>query len=242
MPHHEVYSEVIHPDRREIEIKRRTGEPQSGALRIACADCNNGWMSRLQSATKPILLPLIAGEKIVLPRNDMTTLAAWIAMFTMVAEFMDKSGVRIGIPYSDRQWLKAHKTPPPKNWKIWIALYAPEDEPIKWQGLWVHNTIPIRGEEDIPKTSDLGIDFPNTQCTTFVIGKLYVHVFSSMITRIIRKQDMRGEGKMVIPRLWPIRSSPLAWPPVRSITGKEADGVASAVIKRARATPPARPF
>ena len=139
-------------------------------------------------------------------------------MFTMVAEFLDQTGTRIEVLPADRIWLKENQTVP-KNWKIWLANY----ERGSWKGLWIHSTVPIQGEEHIPETNQLGIDLPNTQSTTFLVGKLYVHVISSAISRIIRKQDIVGQGRLLFPRLWPIRRSPLAWPPFRPITDEEAD-------------------
>lgn len=78
-------------------MRTRSGEPQSGRLRVVCASCNNGWMSDLQQEAKPHLLPLIKGETYLLHRNAQKTLAAWIAMFAMVAEHVDKTGTRIPI-------------------------------------------------------------------------------------------------------------------------------------------------
>jgi hypothetical protein len=52
---HEVYSEVIFSKHSAVTITKRSGEPQSGRLRIVCEDCNTGWMSDLQKAAKHIL-------------------------------------------------------------------------------------------------------------------------------------------------------------------------------------------
>jgi len=234
MLNYESYSEMIYPTHSEIKITKKAGDPQSGRIRCVCAPCNNGWMSVRQSETKPILIPLLRGESFSLHRRAQTTLAAWIAMFTMVAEFLDQTGTRIEVLPADRIWLKENQTVP-KNWKIWLANY----ERGSWKGLWIHSTVPIQGEEHIPETNQLGIDLPNTQSTTFLVGKLYVHVISSAISRIIRKQDIVGQGRLLFPRLWPIRRSPLAWPPFRPITDEEAESIASALIRRARKTPPA---
>src|SRR5256884_280586 len=83
-----------YPTHSEIKITKKAGDPQSGRIRCVCAPCNNGWMSVRQSETKPILIPLLRGESFSLHRRAQTTLAAWIAMFTMVAEFLDQTGTR----------------------------------------------------------------------------------------------------------------------------------------------------
>jgi hypothetical protein len=233
---HETLSETIFPKHSMIDIKKRSGEPQSGQLRIVCQECNNGWMSVLQSEAKPILLPLIQGESLVLHRKAQSTLSAWNSMFVMVAEFMiDRSGTTIGVLEADRRWLKENGAAP-KNWKIWIGKYVRQ----KWKGYWVHNTVPILGEDDVPRRTDLGVDLPNTQSTTAVLGQLYVHALSSAVRSVVRKQSMVREDLGVLPLIWPIKRSPLSWPPPRSLTDQEADSVATALSTRARGQPPAK--
>lgn len=234
MLNYDLRIEVIHPNHSDVEIKKQSGDPQSGRIRCVCKSCNNHWMSILQNETKPILIPLLKGEKCSLTKKAQATLAAWCAMFTMVAEFKDRTGTKIGVLQEDRGWLKKHHTVP-KNWKIWIADY----ERDKWQGYWWHSTLPILTEERLVKRTDMGFPLPNTQTTTFVVGKLYVHVLSSVVGQIVRKQDMVGGGKILFPRVWPIRKSPLSWPPPRAITDHEALSIATAFIDRARKTPPA---
>ena len=233
---HETLHETIFPEHSTIEIKKRSGEPQSGRLRIVCQTCNNGWMSVLQTEAKPILLSLIKGESRVLHRKALRTLAAWTAMFVMVAEFMiARSGTTIGVPKADRRWLKENGTAP-KNWKIWIGKYVRH----KWKGYWVHNTVPILGDDDVPQRSDVGADLPNTQSTTIVLDQLYVHAFSSAIRSVLRKQSLVREGLDVLPLIWPIKKTPLSWPPPRSLTDQEADDVATVLSMRARGQPPAK--
>ena len=51
---------------------------------IPCSTCNNGWMSDLERATKPILVPLINGEASSLTAGDQVTIALWLAKTAMV--------------------------------------------------------------------------------------------------------------------------------------------------------------
>jgi hypothetical protein len=46
-----------------------------------CGDCNNGWMSRLESGAKPILIPLMDDQQSVntLSANERAVLAKWTA-------------------------------------------------------------------------------------------------------------------------------------------------------------------
>lgn len=226
---HEIHSEIIFPDKNDVKIIKRSGEPQSGRLKIACVACNTGWMSDLQKEAKPILIPLMRGERYLLHRKAQKTLAAWIAMFTMVAEYMTKDPTKVGASLADRKYLKENLAVPP-NWKIWIANYKGGDV---LKGYWVHTVLPISGEEDTPQRHESGVDLPNTQTTTAVFDQLYTHALSSRISKIVRKQDMQGGGKRILPRVWPFWQSPLAWPP-EPLPEKLAVGVALAFAEEAR--------
>src|SRR4051794_32457648 len=43
----------------------------------ACAICNNGWMSTLEDAAKPLLSPAVRGEAISWGSDEQLTVAAW---------------------------------------------------------------------------------------------------------------------------------------------------------------------
>jgi hypothetical protein len=57
--------------------------------RVVCGTCNNTWMSRLEMAVKPILLPLMRREARHLAREDQVILVTWAFLKHMVAEFSD---------------------------------------------------------------------------------------------------------------------------------------------------------
>lgn len=44
-----------------------SGDPKCRKMRIVCNRCNNEWMSDLQNATKPILIPLLSLPPVVPP-------------------------------------------------------------------------------------------------------------------------------------------------------------------------------
>jgi hypothetical protein len=148
-------------------------------------------------------------------------------MFVMVAEFLDKTGTRVAISSKDRLFLKANLAAPP-SMKIWIGYY----ERDKWLGVWFHATFPISDEDHVPQRSSLGVDFPNTQTTTFVIGKLYIHVLSSDIAGIVRKNEIVGDGRKLLYRIHPFRRSALTWPPSLRMSDQDADAIASAFSER----------
>lgn len=235
---HEVYSELTTLTGVETAVTKHSGEPHSGRIRCVCVPCNTGWMSRLQEITKPILLPLIAGNRVQLNHREQENLAGWIAMLTMVSEYRDRSRNRVAISQEDRRWLKEHGTPPPKGWKIWLGNFSNQGE---WRSIWVHSVAPIAGKEHIPERTDFGLDLPNTQSTTVVIGQLYVHVLSSALKSWVVRQDMAGRGRAVMPRLWPLLANGrrLRWPPTVGLSSAEAVALASSLYRSVKKVPPA---
>jgi hypothetical protein len=189
-------------------------------------------MSTLQEQTKPILLPIILGKPSTLTRKAQLTLAAWIAMFAMAAEFLDKTGTRIAISAQDRLFLKTNKMPPP-SMKIWIGYYERRD----WVGVWTHTKVPIGSENHVPERSSLGVDFPNTQSTTIVIGRVFIHVLSSDVASIVRKAEMTGARRKLLYRIHPIKKSPLSWLPVLKLSDQDADAIAGALSERSKQIP-----
>jgi hypothetical protein len=68
----------------------RTYQGATNTIKIKCVcerDCNNGWMSRMETAAKPILTPLILGQPAIVSKDEARTVAAWAAMKMMVTEF-----------------------------------------------------------------------------------------------------------------------------------------------------------
>jgi len=99
------------------------GDPLSRKLRVVCASCNNGWMSRLQILAKPILLPFVLGKWRALDANETRIIANWITMFTMVIEFADPATAVV--PVAQRELFAARDDDarrPPMGWRMWIGL------------------------------------------------------------------------------------------------------------------------
>src|SRR3954451_18649741 len=66
----------------------KQGDFGSKKIRKVCKKCNSGWMSRLQNKAKSLLIPLLEGEDCEIPPQEMVTIASWVTMTTMVAEFL----------------------------------------------------------------------------------------------------------------------------------------------------------
>ena len=72
-------------------------------LPIVCQHCNNGWMSRLQTAVQQIITPMIKGDSKTLDKRSCEILTSWVVMSAMVAEFAAPQA--LSILQSDRTLL-----------------------------------------------------------------------------------------------------------------------------------------
>lgn len=204
-------------------IYLKAGDPLRSKVKVVCVDCNNRWLSEIQNRAKPFLTPLIRGDRTALGPEAQQRAAAWCAMATMTAEFIDRDPKTIAVPQSQRDWLMNNGTVPP-GWRIWLADYQRH----KWPAQWTHLTLPILEAKDIPAEDSTGYVLPNTQVTTFVIGRLYVHVMSSVDPENINKwADMLPRTAPLLVPLFPPKESFVAWPPI-GLTDKQADAIASA--------------
>ena len=99
------------------------GDLASRKLRVACEKCNNGWMSRLQMAAKPLLVPFIAGGWPPLSMEEARIIAAWATMFSMVFEWADPTTAVI--PQQQRTKFSDQsddmRAPPSSDWSVYIG-------------------------------------------------------------------------------------------------------------------------
>src|SRR4051812_25295706 len=61
----------------EVRDERFEAIPYDQTVRVVCAGCNNGWMSRAESDAKPILEPLLEFRGRQLHRREQRILASW---------------------------------------------------------------------------------------------------------------------------------------------------------------------
>ena len=209
-------SATSHKTHTEYTRKTVGGDLRSRRLQVVCQPCNNGWMSLLQERAKPLLLPLLKGEITVFDVNQQQVLAAWISMFVMVAEHFDPN--KVVSPLPERQILMNEKRTPP-NWNIW---FGDLDQNSDWPALLNHFAVPISTPEHIPEIMSNGFPRPNTQTMTFRVGRLYVHVRSS-VTDIF--ENWRFARPNLLAQIWPIRRNLIAWPPRIALSGRDADAI-----------------
>jgi hypothetical protein len=220
---HEAFSEHILLTHTDSKVKVRSGDPHSGTVRVVCETCNTGWMSSLQEAARPALLPMVQGKRSSLHKRHLQNLCGWVAMFVMVNEWREKNRAFAGVSQEERSFLMENGVPP-KTWKIWIGELA------RPGGIYHHTSIPVAGNGVEVDMID-GIPMPNTQVTTVSMGPLFIHAFSSSYPRASVNQRLPAE---TMSQVWPIRHSPVTWPPHKPVSQAESVAIAESIVNYGR--------
>jgi len=94
-------------------------------VKMVCATCNNGWLSQLEGAAKPVIAPLIRGEPRRLPVEDQALIATWTCKTSLMSLLVSSDQARLsgyGVPLGE-----------------YAALYAQRDrvEPLPFSQYWI---------------------------------------------------------------------------------------------------------
>jgi hypothetical protein len=190
------------------KTKTRAGDPLGVNLHLVCANCNNGWMSGIQDRAKQHLVHMFPGKSWAIGADAQQAISAWAVMATMTSEYLAKDPSTRAISQADRDFLRSNLRSP-ESWRVWIGSYNRST----WKGQWVRTSASILDVANYPES---GTAPPNTQTTTFIIGKLYVHVMSSFFPEHAALWDWRPtpRARALLVEIWPVKHGIIAWPRV----------------------------
>ncbi len=107
------------------EIDRFVFDAQPFKLRVnvVCAECNNGWMARLEESAKCLLEGMIEGRGRELHPLGQKQLASWALLKAMMFDQASPAEARVVFPslYGD---LFEHKQPPDASVGVWLSAYG----------------------------------------------------------------------------------------------------------------------
>jgi hypothetical protein len=194
------------------EVRARQGHSWTKTIRAVCRRCNNGWMSVLEKAAKPILTPLITSRSHALTEDSMRVLAQWIALKVMVGERNHpKDAVT---PLGDRTRFRATLALP-SHLRIWVAQCGTQG----WDtGYLRHAATMATSPVVMPHHR-----FKNIHSVAFGIGDLFVFVIHTTVAGVEDALTF-NQPEGVIP-VFPV-VGPANWPPPKRLCGSEASAVA----------------
>lgn len=167
----------------------RPGDLADQTLRVVCAACNNGWMSRLQQAAKPHLMSYIDGKWPPFSRLDRKIISSWATMFAMVVEFADEP--RAVVPPIERQ-VFMRDLHPPMGANVLAGPLAGDLPYWFHQRTWRLTFDP----NEVP-------DRPNARLTTVTLGHLLLQVYLTTSDLVAFDPVQRCVDHGLVP-LWPM--------------------------------------
>ena len=167
-------------------------------VRRVCVGCNNGWMSELETAAKPILEPLVLGRSRTLIAAEVETAALWCAKTALMFQWTHPD--RRQTPDAHYRWLCQNRTPPPNTF-VWIAGYSG----TRWSGWYNHQILGLR-DPGGPDTGDRGY------CATLIVGSL---AFQVTAIDAVDPMDIEkaSDNEPYIRQVWPSRGVAVQLPP-----------------------------
>ena len=192
--------------------REKPGHAWTKKVRVVCETCNNGWMSRLETAAKPFLTPLITGTPCTVTASAAQAISRWIAMKVMVAEHNLKGDA---VSTEEQRGSLRATLAIPGSFRIWVGRCGVDG----WQtAYWRHCATVSLSPDIMPEHK-----FKNLHSVTFGIGQLLVFVLHTTVKGLDLEVGLSGNGMMV--PLWP-PNVPFTWPPARTLTSIEATFVA----------------
>ncbi|WP_147305305.1 hypothetical protein [Subtercola boreus] len=167
--------------------------------KAVCANCNNGWMSRLEDSFQPVFSRLNSWERFTLTDSESDIAALWAVK--TAAMFQQNDPETRTFSLEDLRGLRETGKPPPKT-SVWMfAMDSAEDEfRLTQQG--AHLGSP-EDKIDAAFPASLGQTFLGAQRVAFVV----VHGPHPLID----EEQLPVPGWRTARLLWP-RLKPAKWP------------------------------
>jgi hypothetical protein len=143
---------------------KRTMKYNSYRSNYVCQSCNNGWMCRLEADVKPILTPLIKGERHPksLTKEEKVLLALWMAKTTCVIDSVDPSENPSYIAADPNEIRRMESLP--HGWAVFATTHTPTREfSYECNSKWCFVGNPSNPDKKL---------LPNLRRTSIQIGKL----------------------------------------------------------------------
>jgi hypothetical protein len=170
-----------------------------------CEQCNNGWMSRLESAVIPVLKPLMWGRDIAISSGEKLVLAQWMVKTTMAWEFFHRREFPRFFTRSQRRNFSVEPHLIPDNVVISIARYAGGN------AAWIGDA-PV--DLFIAETATEGHGYT----ATFVVGQIALQIFAYRWAKPLKVPSIEWVHKGISFRdagceVWPLDFLTIQWPP-----------------------------
>lgn len=167
---------------------------------VVCRECNNGWLSDLEDAAKPLLEPLIRGESVTLTPEESKTVALWCVKTALLFQYTHPE--RRSAPDWHYRWLFEKRTPPP-NVFVWLAGYSGS----YWEGWYLHQLLLLRDPDGIDRSEK-----EKGYCATITAGALVFQVIGLDADSTLDLEKASIHEPYIV-QVWPLRDETATLPP-----------------------------
>jgi hypothetical protein len=180
--------------------------------RAVCRDCNNGWLAELETATLPVLRPLVTSDgpeavPSVLSADDQWLLAAWAAKTLLTHEAVRPARV---IPDGEF-WTFYERRRPVGNQLIFLSAYSGR----RWAARSWREPLHRTGSDGRLSAQPIGYT-----ATLLAGGALFRLVRCEPAGTPIAVDQSISTTAVV---LWPPIGQPLSWPPSIGVNDTAVD-------------------
>jgi hypothetical protein len=196
--HYRVIGRSEH-DRREWDAR-----PFRERVRVVCQRCNNVWMSQLEDAVKPIMIPMLKHVPCVIDRRAQELLATWALKTCLVFQASQTGAPPIAPRIHYTHVAREHT--PPSQVSIWLTShYRARFDGIN--SVYVQRPLGLRSSDArfAPKDDVAYLCFLAVSWVGFVIGG---HAYATD-SHIVYDGQL-GDALL---QVWPVGPDPIHWPP-----------------------------
>ena len=193
---------------------KRQGHLSTLKIRAVCEECNNGWMSQLESETKPLLKSILQNQHVEITEAGQGTLARWIAVKTIVGEHAEPD--ICVTPETDRYLLRSQGIIP-SYFAIYIGRHMTTSDTAR---LRTSQTISLSRDGPTPPLGDLK---RNTQSIAFLCGPLFLFVLAIRVDGIEATEFFRFPKLL---QLFPPHEPVIHWPLAQTLSKSDMGRIA----------------
>ena len=197
------------------EERSHFGQAATLTVRSVCADCNNGWMSRLEGAASPFLLTMLRGNSRTYYEGGRRLIATWLLKTALVAG--SKFDPALPTDFYDHLYLEQR---PSENTRVWLAA-TPYVQ---------HHQSDFRPIKVTSDADDGPPDLPNALSALIVVGQFAGFVVS-WLDAVPSTNRLLTQFKPALTLIWPPTVGTATWPPTGGRLDFAAlDALADAII------------
>jgi hypothetical protein len=190
------------------------GQPATQRVRSVCKNCNNGWMSRIETATQPHLIPMIEGRVQTLDRTIQEVVATWLMKTALVGG--SKFNPALQPEFYERFY---REQTPGVPTRVWLTATAHREQHYL-------DFRPLRVEAD-DRPPPL---IPNAFSALVALGEFAGLVVSWLDLKPSVRRLVDRFGAVLVP-IWPRTRDHAVWPPLGgSLDFQGLDALANGLV------------